>query len=115
MADEKHGNPGDPADDDLDASASGADEPTAMWDFEELRKAGLNELGPLPEHDATPPVTQGLAASATAPSIVVEPEATRARSAVRAAQPSTELSWPVTVSIALVLGGAVYALIRFVL
>lgn len=113
MADDKHGKH---EDQDFDASASGADEPTAMWDAEELRKLGLNELGPEPSISppATRPGVQSNAAT-TAPSIVVDPRATGAHRVAPPATSSKELSWPATVSIAVALGGAVYALIRLVL
>lgn len=102
-------------DDEDDAfSANAADDPTAVWDAEALRKAGLDELGPLPEQVETAPATQASSAVRTAPSMVVDPKATGAHAIP--AQPragSKELSWPATVGLALGLGGVVYALIRF--
>ncbi len=101
--------------DDEDAfSANAADDPTAVWDAEALRKAGLDELGPLPEQVETAPATASSSAVRTAPSIVVDPKATGAhRAAPQKANPSKELSWPATLGLAIALGGLVYALIRF--
>jgi hypothetical protein len=102
-------------DDEEDAfSGNAADDPTAVWDAEALRQAGLDDLGPLPEHVETGPATSASAAIRTAPSVVVDPRATGAH--ISAAEPRAskkELSWPATVGLALGLGGIVYALIRF--
>jgi len=94
--------------------ANAADDPTAVWDVEALRQAGLDQLGPLPEHVEMAPATASSAAIRTAPSVVVDPKATGAHISVpepRAAK--KELSWPATVGLALGLGGVVYFLIRF--
>jgi hypothetical protein len=101
--------------DDDDLSGTAADDPTAVWDAEALRKAGLDELGPLPEHVETAPATQASAAVRTAPSIVVDPKATGSHQVAppQQARASKELSWPATVGLAVALGGVVYALIRF--
>jgi hypothetical protein len=100
--------------DDDDLSGSAADDPTAVWDAEALRKAGLDELGPLPEHVETSPATPASAAVRTAPSMVVDPKATGSHQvAPPQARAGKELSWPATVGLALALGGVVYALIRF--
>ncbi len=110
MADDKHGEREDLSFD----AASAADEPTAMWNAEELRKLGLDEHAPAEGAPATKPEVVSSAAI-TAPSIVVDPRATGAHRAAPAQPAQKELSWPATVSIAFVLGGAVYALVRFVL
>jgi hypothetical protein len=98
---------------DPDFSANAADEPTAVWDAELLRQAGLDDLGPLPEHSVPPPATPASAAVQTAPSIVVDPRATGSHIAASPVPPRKELSWRATLGLALVLGGVVYALIRF--
>src|SRR4051812_41079453 len=98
-------------DDEDDAfSANAADDPTAVWDAEALRKAGLDDLGPLPEHVETAPATHASSAARTAPSMVVDPKGTGAHPiAVEARPASKELSWPATVGLALALGAVVYA------
>jgi len=101
-------------DDDDALGVSAADDPTAVWDAEALRKAGLDELGPLPEHVETAPATPASSAVRTAPSIVVDPKVTGShRAAPQNAGSRKELSWPATLGLAIALGGLVYALIRF--
>ncbi|MFT3924687.1 MAG: hypothetical protein QM778_19260 [Myxococcales bacterium] len=117
MADDQRKHDGDDSDD--GSSGNAADDPTAVWDAEALRKAGLDELGPLPEHVQTAPATHATDANRTAPSMVVDPRATGAHEAPRPAaagsakEASKELSWPATMGLALGLGGLVYLLIRF--
>jgi hypothetical protein len=102
---------------DPESIANAADEPTAVWDAELLRQAGLADLGPLPEHSVPPPATPASAAVQTAPSIVVDPRATGSHvvGSPRPAgngSPSKELSWRATLALAIGLGAVVYALIR---
>src|SRR5262245_34794508 len=90
--------------DDDSSSANAADEPTAVWDSEALRQAGLDDLGPLPEPNVTPPATPAL--TATAPSIMVDPRATGSHHAAhQGAAKRKELSWGATVGLAVGLGG----------
>ncbi len=112
MADDQQGK--HEGDDDDAFSASAADDPTAVWDAEALRQAGLGDLGPLPEHVETAPATPASPAVQTAPSIVVDPRATGSHNAApQKASAGKELSWPATLGLAVALGGLVYALIRF--
>jgi hypothetical protein len=99
---------------DDDENSSAADEPTAVWDAEALRAAGLDDLGPLPDPSVPPPATPA-SATATAPSIVVDRRATGEFGVAKpdaAVEPKKELSWAATMGIALGLGAIVYALIR---
>jgi len=75
-----------------------ADLPTAVWDEDSLRAAGV-EL-PSPEEGDAP-------RGAAPPQVQTVPETDAPRPARR------ELSWPITIGLALVLGGAVYFLVRF--
>jgi hypothetical protein len=106
---------------DDDASGSAADDPTAVWDVETLRKAGLDELSKL-EPTATPAVTA--AVKSTGPSIVIDVQvddapAPAAANAPQAAgvktpapPPRKEMGWATTVGLAAGLGAVVYAIIR---
>jgi hypothetical protein len=108
-------------DDDYDGG-SAADDPTAVWDAEALRKAGLDELTKLPEASATPAVTP--AATSSGPSIVVEPQAAAPapapaptpdssnRNTPAPPAPATSMGWATTVALAALLGAIVYGLIR---
>jgi hypothetical protein len=109
--DQQRKHDGDDEDDPFSANA--ADDPTAVWDAEALRQAGLDELGPLPEHQQTAPATPASSAMRTAPSMVVDPKGTGAHQAAPQRAASKELSWPATVGLALGLGAVVYAVIRF--
>jgi hypothetical protein len=109
---------------DDDSSSHAADEPTAVWDVNALREAGLAELIKKPgsdDSDPPPPATPGVR-SAQGPSIVVDEAAAGARA--RPGPPSAalkqggaaasgELGWVATLGLAAGLGAAVYALIRF--
>jgi hypothetical protein len=106
-------------DSDDDGESHAADEPTAVWDESALRAAGLTDLLSKRKSDPPPPpatksVTPG------GPSIEVsqemalpepEPEAPRE---MEPATPSRGLGWGATLALAIVLGGLVYALIRYV-
>lgn len=95
----------------LDKSA--ADDPTAVWDEQALRDAGLDELrdeqavaapatGPDVKGDSTQSVVVGRGG---APGFRARQQATRP-------PPSQGLSWPMTIALALALGAAVYFLVR---
>jgi hypothetical protein len=125
----------DPADlDDTSESSHAADEPTAVWDMEALRKAGLGELVNLPETGDTAPATPaegmqqrasiivdepGAPAAAAAPasgdaSAEVTPPAKQPPRALPAADPSpSDSSWWRLVAMALALGVAAYLALRF--
>jgi hypothetical protein len=110
---------------DGDSSEShAADEPTAVWDFEALRKAGLSEIAQLPDQPATGPATpaDGMAARA---SIIVDGDKAASAAAhpgdaapVRA-RPAPQLadnegmSWVGLLGLAALCGALAYAAIRF--
>jgi hypothetical protein len=132
-----------PHDDDDDAESHAADEPTAVWDENALRAAGLSDL--LRKRDSeppAPPATVPAASGRTESSIVVDvnsivPKETgsdrrEASSSARDAssgparivtplpQASPQLAsedgglgWGATLGIAVALGAIVYGLIRF--
>lgn len=101
-----------------------ADEPTAVWDFEALRKAGLSEIAQLPEQPETGPATpaDGMAARS---SIIVEEKAggaatnaadaapARARPAPELAASNEGMSWVSLLALAVLCGALAYAAIRF--
>jgi hypothetical protein len=63
------GGGGDPND-----ATHAADEPTAVWDFEALRKAGLSEVAQLPEAKETGPATPADGMAQKRASMIVEDE-----------------------------------------
>jgi hypothetical protein len=91
-----------------------ADEPTAVWDAEMLRQAGLSELSHLPAPNDPPPATPASALE-TVPSILIEPSphGQRAKPAPAPAKGLAQLSWSATLAIATALGALVYVAIRF--
>jgi len=99
--------------DDDDGSNLAADEPTAVWDANTLREAGLGDLIKRPESKPPPPATAPERAGATAPSMVVDAKAAGAPVQHVAAPNSGELGWGSTVALAAGLGAAVYLAIRF--
>jgi hypothetical protein len=104
----------DDDDDDLDGESHAADEPTAVWDESALRAAGLSDL--LKRHEAepaAPPATRSEHPGAES-SIVVDGVAPDSPQVILAepAEPARGLGWFATLAIAVVLGGAVYLLIR---
>jgi hypothetical protein len=135
--DDKHAAPDDPEGDDFDDGEShAADEPTAVWDENALRAAGLGDIFKRREPEAPTPAATKSVAPADAPSIVVENAVNEAAGhapstvgALRAAgagnaaatpvppapiaASSGGMSWAATVAIAVALGAAAYALIRF--
>lgn len=97
-------------------SSHAADEPTAVWDMETLRKAGLSELVEKPE--STPPGPATPAVGMARPSIIVEEKphekaAVIPQHAPRAPEPAKGLGWLSLVGIAVVLGAGMYFLMRF--
>jgi hypothetical protein len=106
---------------DDDSSSHAADEPTAVWDVNALREAGLGDLIKQPGHEDSdpPPAATPAMRGSQGPSIVVDEAAAGAR-----ARPgpnmkpdgtaaSGELGWVATLGLAAGLGAAVYLLIRF--
>jgi hypothetical protein len=121
----------DPADLDDAESSHAADEPTAVWDMEALRKAGLGELANLPEAPESVPATPAEGMQQQRPSIIVNeagnpapggPAAPAGGAASQAKQPPRVLpaadatpssgSWWSLVGMALVLGVVAYLAIR---
>lgn len=101
-----------PTDDEADSAIlHAADEPTAVWDAELLRQAGLSDLSHLPEPNDPPPATPA-AATETAPSIVVEPSL-QGKKQPAPAKGLAQLSWTATLALAAGLGSLVYLAIRF--
>lgn len=99
-----------------------ADEPTAVWDEQSLRAAGLTDLlSKRPSEPPAPPATPGSAVPSD-PSIVVErldlpPQQHLSPQPERPSRPSVPAAeggfgWIATVAVAVVLGAVVYVLIR---
>lgn len=110
LADEKR------TQEDDDNASLAADEPTAVWDANTLREAGLGDLIKKPDSTPPPPVTAPEKASATAPSMVVDAVAAGGavqHVAAKKSGGSGELGWGSTVALAAGLGAAVYLAIRF--
>jgi hypothetical protein len=107
--------PGLDDDDDLDGESHAADEPTAVWDESALRAAGLSDLLKRREDEpAAAPATRSVAPDAES-SIVIDEGVTPGIPQVILADPAPAargLGWGATLAIAVVLGGAVYMLIR---
>ncbi|MEY4515378.1 MAG: hypothetical protein RLZZ450_7500 [Pseudomonadota bacterium] len=107
----------DDDDDDLEAESHAADEPTAVWDESALRAAGLSDLLKRRDVEAeAPPATRSAAPGAES-SIVIDEGVTPGLAQAIAAEPSTPaprggMGWAATLAIAVILGGAVYYLIR---
>jgi hypothetical protein len=109
------------ADFDEGESSHAADEPTAVWDMEALRKAGLSELANLPDEPASAPATpaEGMAQR---PSMIVEEKPGAAASPANkpnpaepsASTPATRPSggWFGLIAMALLLAAAAYLAIR---
>jgi hypothetical protein len=114
----------DPADFDDTGDSHAADEPTAVWDMETLRKAGLGDLANLPEGPDAAPATPAVGMSR--PSMIVDEQAEAAAKAAAAAQaaaasrdnsapnaqPAQSGSWWSLVAMAIALGAAAYFVIR---
>ena len=101
---------------DDDNSSLAADEPTAVWDANTLREAGLGDLIRKPDSTPPPPVTAPDRAGATAPSMMVDAAAAGGPIQHVAANKdanSGELGWGSTVALAAGLGAIVYLAIRF--
>jgi hypothetical protein len=124
LAKDKHGEAADF--DESGESTHAADEPTAVWDVETLRKAGLSDLVEKPESEPPGPATPADEA-VKRPSIIVEEKpsdkaaedkpsdkaAVIPQHAPRAAEPPKGLGWPSLVGLAVLLGASAYFLLRF--
>lgn len=114
MAKDEHREPADI--DDKGESSHAADEPTAVWDMETLRKAGLGDLANLPESPDAAPATP--AVGMQRPSVIVDEQAAAAVKTAAdkpLAKPQREAqsgSWWSLVIMALALGVAAYFVIR---
>jgi hypothetical protein len=119
----------DPSDSD---ATHAADEPTAVWDFEALRKAGLSEIAQLPDQPATGPATPADGTAQRRDSMIVDGENTPP---VEGASPSPNsplppvapslarpapqlsdaqgMSWIGLLTLAALCGALAYAAIRF--
>ena len=120
------------ASDDDQGESHAADEPTAVWDMEALRKAGLSEIAQLPEEPETGPATPADGMAAKRASIIVEddkraavegaalaPDTPLPPVAPPLARPSPQLadrdgmSWVSLMGLAALAGALAYAVIRF--
>ena len=95
-----------------------ADEPTAVWDANTLREAGLGDLIKKPESEPPPAATAPEKVTKQAPSMMVDAAAAGGPIQHIAAKKkpgadSGELGWGSTVALAAGLGAAVYLAIRF--
>ena len=89
-----------------------ADEPTDIWDEDSLRDAGLDEI--LAQRAANRrALKDSKAPSAAPPPRPLATPATR-RAPTTHAPPGAGLSWWLTIALALVVGAAVYFLVRYV-
>lgn len=130
MAKDEHREPGDIDDPE---STHAADEPTAVWDMEALRRAGLSEIAQLPEEPETGPATPADGMASRRASIIVEgdkgpevegvapaPETPLPPVAPPLARPAPQhgsanqgLSWVTLIALAALFGAIAYAAIRF--
>jgi hypothetical protein len=113
LAKDNHRDAGDL--DDTGEGSHAADEPTAVWDADALRKAGLAELLDAPDSPVSGPATPAMGFEVERPSIIVEDEDQAGARQVRTpapGRPGTKLGWLSLVATALVLGGIAYAVIR---
>jgi hypothetical protein len=94
-----------------DDMSHAADEPTAVWDANTLREAGLGDLIKKPDSEPPPPATPAIRGQA--PSILVDEAAAGAKAQKGASDDDGELGWGATLGLAAGLGAAVYLLIRF--
>jgi hypothetical protein len=116
--------------DDPGESMHAADEPTAVWDFEALRKAGLSEIAQLPEAEGTGPATPADGMASKRASIIVDGDKGPAVAGTPAetplppvapqlARPAPQLagnegmSWVSLMGLAMLFGAVAYAAIRF--
>ena len=124
-ADTKGPDATDPTEEDGEVSLHAAETPTAVWDEDALRAAGLD----IPdESDESAPATMPAVGGQTSNTIEVAsqldpgvsnsvpPNEYRSggRSTAPVVRPAPGLSWPATIALALVLGTVVYFLVRLI-
>jgi len=97
-------------DDDDDDFKSAADDPTAMWDDEALRAAGMSHPGKGESRAATP-ATRPSVGGDSREKVIVGRRSSGPAGPARAA--SGGLSWPLTLLLAIALGVAVYFLVSY--
>jgi hypothetical protein len=107
--------------DDSSETSHAADEPTAVWDIETLRKAGLSDVIDAPDTPATGPATPAVGMEVERPSMIVEQEPTRPsatrpavsprRAAMRRAAQS-DVGWVGLITMAALLGAIAYVVMR---
>jgi hypothetical protein len=108
--------------DDSSETSHAADEPTAVWDIEALRRAGLSEVIDAPDTPATAPATPAVGMEVERPSMIVEQEPTRPsaprsstssprRAAMRRAAQS-DVGWAGLITMAALLGAIAYVVMR---
>jgi hypothetical protein len=110
--------------DDSSETSHAADEPTAVWDIDALRKAGLSEVIDAPETPASAPATPAVGMEVERPSMIVEQEPTRPsaprpapapaaprRAAIRRAAQS-DVGWVGLITMAALLGAIAYVVMR---
>jgi len=112
VADEDEESQPEPVDEDRESHA--ADDPTAVWDEDSLRAAGLEELAKgKAESDRPAPATGRGVKGEDDSSIIVTQKGTAGEPSRQAAGPkSAALSWAITIALAAGLGLAVYFLVR---
>lgn len=107
--------------DDSSETSHAADEPTAVWDIEALRKAGLSEVLDAPDTPATAPATPAVGIEVDRPSMIVDQEPTRPsalrpapaprRAAIRRAAQS-DVGWVGLITMAALLCAIAYVVMR---
>ena len=97
-----------------DDTSHAADEPTAVWDANTLREAGLGDLIKKPDSEPPPPATPAVRGN-QGPSIFVDEAqaGAKAQRGPNSREDNGELGWGATLGLAAGLGAAVYLLIRF--
>lgn len=114
MAKDNHRGGSDP--EESGESSHAADEPTAVWDMEALRKAGLSEVFDA-ETPATAPATPAVGMELERPSMIVEqqPAPGSPRDARRVAlrkAANKDVGWAGLITLAAVLGAIAYVVMR---
>lgn len=119
MAKDEHRDTGDF--DESGESSHAADEPTAVWDMEALRKAGLSELANLPDQPESAPATPAEGMAQQRPSMIVDAEKAQAALQNQAPRPvpvaqqagAGAAGWAGLLALAALIGGVAYLAIRF--
>jgi hypothetical protein len=107
--------------DDSSETSHAADEPTAVWDIETLRKAGLSDVIDAPDTPATGPATPAVGMEVERPSMIIEQEPTRPSAPRPAASPrraamrraaQSDVGWVGLITMAALLGAIAYVVMR---